>query len=265
MGCSGCAICDRLVSRRRTQVVLAGVTDNRPGGTAMTSSKSTRAKPAAARPKPAAGARESADHPSRLLERFLFMSDAVFAIVMTLLALELRIPEGFTDATVFDGVTAAAPRLIAFAITFAVVSVFWMGHAAITRDLERFDWPVAWANLVFLFTLTLTPFATALLGEFNALGKAWQIYCVVLIAMGVAQVVMVTLICRGRGKLVGGLTRRQQAHRLARAGSPALGFAVALGISLMGYPIVSLYAWVTIPVFMLAARLLFGPRAGESA
>lgn len=210
--------------------------------------------------------RPSAAHSnSHLLERLLFMSDAVFAIVMTLLALELRIPEGFTDATVFDGVTAAAPRLIAFAITFAVVSVFWMGHAAITRDLERFDWPVAWANLVFLFTLTLTPFATALLGEFNALGKAWQIYCVVLIAMGVAQVVMVTLICRGRGKLVGGLTRRQQAHRLARAGSPALGFAVALGISLMGYPIVSLYAWVTIPVFMLAARLLFGPRAGESA
>ena len=218
-------------------------------------------KPTAATLAPLAPARKraAAHTDSHLLERLLFMSDAVFAIVMTLLALELRVPEGFTDATLMAALTETAPRLIAFCISFAVISVFWVAHATITRDLMQFDWIVGWVILFFLFTLTMIPFATALLGHFGPMGNAWRVYCLSLIAMGVAQVALVAVISRGGGKLAGGVTRRQMFHRMGRAVAPALGFAVALILSLMGYPLISLYSWVLIPLFMFASGWIFRP------
>ncbi len=210
--------------------------------------------------------RPSAAHSnSHLLERLLFMSDAVFAIVMTLLALELRVPEGFSDATVMEALREMTPKLIAFAISFAVISVFWIGHATITRDLKQFDWAVGWANLVFLFTLTLIPLATALLGEFGQMGNAWRLYCLALIAIGISQMVLVAVINRGGGKLIGSRTRRQLLYRLGRAAAPGLGFAVALTVSLMGYPLISQFSWVSIPLFMAAAGWLWGPKKDEAA
>jgi uncharacterized membrane protein len=59
----------------------------------------------------------------RLLERMLFFSDAVFAIALTLLVLELRLPAGVTDARLFRGVLEMGPKLVAFVITFALVAV----------------------------------------------------------------------------------------------------------------------------------------------
>jgi uncharacterized membrane protein len=64
---------------------------------------------------------------TRLLERMLYFSDAVFAIVLTLLVLDLRLPAGVTDASLFRGVLEMAPKLVAFAITFALVVRFSFG------------------------------------------------------------------------------------------------------------------------------------------
>ena len=88
----------------------------------------------------------------RLLERMLYFSDAVFAIVLTLLVLELRMPTDITEANLFRGVLAMEPKLAAFAMTFALVSVFWIAHLTITRALTQFDWVAAWVNLCLLYT-----------------------------------------------------------------------------------------------------------------
>jgi uncharacterized membrane protein len=79
---------------------------------------------------------------SRMLERTMFLSDAVFAIVLTLLVLDLRLPQGVTDATLFHGILAMQAKLVAFFITFALVSVFWIAHVSMVRRLTDFDWPV---------------------------------------------------------------------------------------------------------------------------
>jgi len=221
-------------------------------------SKSAR-KPAAPR-RPAPKAHPVHPDHGHLLERLLFLSDAVFAIVMTLLVLELRFPEGFTDATLTAGLAAMAPKFIAFATSFAVVAIFWMAHATFTRALLRFDGAVALVNLAFLFTLTVTPFAAALLGEMGAAGNAWRAYCLALMTIGGMQAALVAVICRGGGRLVGGITPRQGWSRIASAASPALGFAVALALSLAGYATAAQFGWLTIPLFMWGARAVFGPR-----
>lgn len=188
----------------------------------------------------------------RLLERMLFFSDAVFAIVLTLLVLELRLPAGVTDARLFRGVLELEPKLVAFAITFALVAVFWIAHLSMMRRLNAFDWLVAWVNLFFLFTVTLTPFISTLLGEYSVFGNAWRLYCLALIAIGSAQFVLFLVIYRGHGRLIGGVGRREFWHRLIRAASPAASFAVLLALSLLGFTRISfILSFLIVPTILV--------------
>jgi uncharacterized membrane protein len=195
-----------------------------------------------------------------LLHRLVFFSDAVFAIVLTLLVLELRPPQ-LASA---DGLVAALGGMIrhfiAFIASFGVISIFWAAHMAIFRPMKVFDWPVAWLNLLFLFTIALMPFASAILGEYGTQGDAWRIYSVVLIAASVAQCLLVTALYRGNGRLVGGTTGREVAYRMSRAASPGIVFGVGLWLNLIGEPGLSAMCWVLFPPVLILARLLFGPR-----
>jgi TMEM175 potassium channel family protein len=198
---------------------------------------------------------------TRLLERMLYFSDAVFAIVLTLLVLDLRLPAGVTDASLLRGVLEMAPKLVAFAITFALVAVFWIAHVSITRRLNAFDWPVAWVNMLFLFTVTLAPFVTTLLGAYGVFGNAWRLYCVALIAIGSAQFALFLVIYRGNGRLIGGMGRREFLHRLIRVASPAASFAVLLALNLMGFTRMSfILSFLIVPTILVLVRFSFGRR-----
>jgi uncharacterized membrane protein len=196
----------------------------------------------------------------QLLARMLFMSDAVFAIVMTLLVLDLRIPSGFSDATLFRDLLILIPKFVAFTTSFALVSVCWIAHAAMTRNLLKFDWLVAWANLILLFTLAWTPFAASLLGEFRASRNSWQFYCLILIAIGAAEAFLFLVIARDGGRLIGGIARREFWYRLIRAFSPSIGFAIALIFSLMGLSLISYMSWVVIPAILVGSQLALKPK-----
>jgi uncharacterized membrane protein len=197
----------------------------------------------------------------RLLERMLFFSDAVFAIVLTLLVLELRLPASVTDAHLFRGVLEMEPKLVAFAITFALVAVFWIAHVAMMRRLNAFDWLVAWVNLFFLFTVTLTPFISTLLGEYGVFGNAWRLYCLALIVIGSAQFVLFLVIYRGNGRLIGGVSRREFWHRLTRAVSPAASFAVLLALNLMGFTRISvILSFLIVPTILVLVRFSLSRR-----
>ena len=202
----------------------------------------------------------------RLLERMLYLSDAVFAIALTLLVLELRLPPGVAEANLFQGILAMEPRLVAFATTFVLVSVFWIAHVSMARRLTVFDWPVAWVNLAFLFTIAMTPFASTLLGDYSVFGNAWRFYCLVLIAIGAAQVALFLVIWRDHGRLVGDVSRREYWHRLVRAASPGVSFAISLAVSLAGLTHLSFYlSWVLVPATLIVARRLLGSGHGQGA
>src|SRR5438477_258644 len=93
----------------------------------------------------------------RMLHRTLFFSDAVFAIVLTLLALELRPPALSEGLRGMAALQAMSGRILAFALSFGLIAVFWAAHMNTTRRLLRFDWLVAIANLLFLFCVCLLP------------------------------------------------------------------------------------------------------------
>lgn len=200
----------------------------------------------------------------RMISRMLFFSDAVFAIVLTLLVLELRPSEVESDAELVNALIGLGPKFVAFFSSFALVSVFWAGHMAITRKISVFDWPSAWLNLVFLFTIAVMPFVSGLLGERGVVGVAWQAYSIVLIAASLAQTAFLLALTRGNGRLVTALSGRDRIWRTVRALSPGIAFAVGLVLSLQGQHRLSQFCWVLIPVILVVARLFVGPRKEAS-
>ncbi|MEO8113305.1 MAG: TMEM175 family protein [Phenylobacterium sp.] len=196
---------------------------------------------------------------SRLLHRMLFFTDAVFAIVLTLLALELKAPETLAEANA-ETLARTAGHIGAFAFSFAIISVFWMAHMNTTRRLIRFDWPTAFANLVYLLPICLLPFATAWLGVSISDSFVWGLYCTVLVTISAAGIVLVLTAYRGAGKLVGGdPTGRERGYRLLRAAAPGIAFSAGLLGLAVGQSILAHLCWALIPiVFWVAARVL-GP------
>lgn len=192
----------------------------------------------------------------RLLHRLLFFTDAVFAIVLTILVLELRAPETFHVAN-FETFREAAPHIAAFVFSFAIIGIFWLAHMNTTRRLATFDWLTAIANLVFLLPLSMLPYATAWFGADPAGALAWSIYCWTMVAISVGNVLVVLAAHRGGGRLMaGGADPREAFYRVFRALTPGLAFAVGLVLVAVGRTILAHWCWVLIPVLFLVARLL---------
>jgi len=101
------------------------------------------------------------------LERLVLFSDAVFAIAITLLALDLRLPEASPSlggAELMAAVLATWPHVVSYAITFAVIGAIWIGHLRLLQAIVRCDTVLLGLNLLLLGTVGLLPFHTALLG-----------------------------------------------------------------------------------------------------
>lgn len=98
------------------------------------------------------------------LERIVFFSDAVFAIVATLLVLPVAVDTGFGDEELAATLSALMPELVAFVVGFLVVGQFWMAHHRTFGLVRRYDRKLMLLNLLALMAISFLPFPTALLG-----------------------------------------------------------------------------------------------------
>jgi uncharacterized membrane protein len=195
----------------------------------------------------------------RLLHRLLFFTDAVFAIVLTILVLELKPPLGLAPGELAEALRHTLGHLISFAFSFAVVSVFWLAHMSTTSVIVRFDWWTALANLVFLFPICLIPFVSAWAGPGLGDATTWPLYCWTMIATSAANVALVLAASRDGGRLLGGITPRQRIHRALRAASPGAAFAIGLVLALVGRLWFSQFCWVLIPLILEIERRVLPP------
>ena len=88
-------------------------------------------------------------------------SDGVFAIAITLLILEIRVPHG--DRGLWAGLIALWPSYIAFLMSFVVILIMWVNHHELLRMVRRVNYPFLFANGFLLLTVTFIPFPTAVL------------------------------------------------------------------------------------------------------
>jgi TMEM175 potassium channel family protein len=115
----------------------------------------------------------------REIERVVFFSDAVFAIALTLLAIDLRLPEGarVVDADSFlSALAEVAPSLYSFALSFFVIILLWLGHYRMFRLVTEIDGLTLAANVLLLFFVVLLPFPTSILGAHADVAAAVAFY-----------------------------------------------------------------------------------------
>ncbi len=110
------------------------------------------------------------------LERLAFFSDAVFAIAITLLVIEIRLPELEGGASLGNALLALVPKYIAFLVSFFVIGRFWIGHHNAFSHMKTCDNRFVLRNLFFLMTIAFMPFPTSLISEYGGNRVAFSVY-----------------------------------------------------------------------------------------
>ena len=119
---------------------------------------------------------------SQSVSRIEAFSDGVIAIIVTIMVLEIRPPHDENIKSLF----VLWPIFLSYALSFSVVSIYWINHHQLMSFATRKTNGTIWANLIFLFTLSLVPFATTYLGEQKLSRNATLVYLGVISAPAVA-------------------------------------------------------------------------------
>jgi uncharacterized membrane protein len=104
------------------------------------------------------------------LERMILFSDAVFAIAITILILEIKVPElheNVSDDSILEELGKLVPKFIGFLISFFLIGQYWSVHHRIFGFVTRYDRKLLWKNLYFLLTIVIMPFTTGLYSEYT--------------------------------------------------------------------------------------------------
>jgi Predicted integral membrane protein len=144
-------------------------------------------------------------------------SDGVLAIIITIMVLELHIPEGDTLAALHKLV----PIFLNYGLSFIYVGIYWNNHHHLLHTLRRVSGGILWTNLHLLFWLSLLPFVTGWMGENHTAAMPVALYGVVLLLAAAAYSILEAAIIRSDGK----------ASLLARA----IGRDLKGKLSLVGY------------------------------
>jgi uncharacterized membrane protein len=132
------------------------------------------------------------DHHDRTefqLERLILFTDAVFAIAITLLVIEIKVPElhHLTEGEAVSGLLRLIPKFIGFFISFFIIAIYWVAHHRIFRFVRRLDNRLIWLNLFFLLSIVLMPFTTAYQSEYGLLRTPWIVYSINIMLAGLMQ------------------------------------------------------------------------------
>ncbi|MFJ8673473.1 MULTISPECIES: TMEM175 family protein [unclassified Streptomyces] len=122
--------------------------------------------------------------------RLLALSDGVFAIAMTLLALDITLPSDLSNAAFGQALADVVPNLWAYGLSFLVIAAFWRGHHEIFRYVREVDGVIIRWGLLNLGLVALMPFPTTLLAEYGDQPQSVAVYSGAVAAMGAAQLAL---------------------------------------------------------------------------
>ncbi|MDQ2935228.1 MAG: TMEM175 family protein [Chloroflexota bacterium] len=128
------------------------------------------------------------DIAARGLERISALSDGVFAIAMTLIVLEIHVPDPGpiqSEQELLTALTALTPRIVTYGLSFLTLGIFWSGQQTQLNHFARGNRDLAWIHLAFLALVALMPFSTSLLAEFITFRLALLLYWANIFLLGV--------------------------------------------------------------------------------
>jgi uncharacterized membrane protein len=179
-------------------------------------------------------------------------SDGVIAVIITIMVLELHVPHG--DG--LPGLWSVAPRLAVYLISFLTVGIYWINHHDLLRRTEEVDHGVLWANLGFLFVLSLIPFFVDYLDE-----KAFSSF-----AAALYEITMMTAGLAFFGLRWSVMRRQWYANALQASDSEELWKHIAsLLLYLVSVPLAFYRPWLSLSVNFLVTLVWVVPQFGTKA
>ncbi|HTO21425.1 MAG TPA: TMEM175 family protein [Spirochaetia bacterium] len=123
-------------------------------------------------------------------QRLEAFTDGVYAIVITLLILDIRIPE-VPPAALPQALVSMLPQVFTYVLSFFVVALYWFSHHRVAQQVKLIDGTFVWLNMVWLLFVTVMPFPTALLGRYPLQPLPTAIYGIDLILANVTGFVII--------------------------------------------------------------------------
>ncbi len=205
------------------------------------------------------GSIDSTQRQARDLNRLVFFSDAVMAIAITLLVIDLRLPELppiTTDAELRAAIVDLAPRLFSFFLSFTVIGMWWTTHHRLFGSVARLDYRLLVLDLAFLGAIAFLPFPTSILGR-TPLPTAVALYAATNAVIGYLMVGMRVSADR-LGLLDPAVPVDQFRTRTQRSLIAPTVFAATVPLALVA-SIAAAWAWNLIWIATLGVRRLRGP------
>ena len=172
-------------------------------------------------------------------------SDGMFAVIITIMVLEMKVPHGASP----EALLPLLPVFLSYVLSFVYLGIYWNNHHHMLHATERVNGAILWANLHLLFWLSLVPFVTDWMGENNFAPVPTALYGAVLLAAGIAYVILQRLIIAEQGE--SSLLANAVAGDLKGKLSPIL-YAIAI-------PAAFLHQWISGGIYVLVALIWLIP------
>jgi uncharacterized membrane protein len=174
-------------------------------------------------------------------------SDGVIAILITIMVLELRVPHGIDLAAL----APLLPVFLTYVLSFVFLGIYWNNHHHMLHATERVNGKILWANLHFLFWLSLVPFTTGWMGENHFAPLPTALYGAVLLMAAVGYLILELAIVAHHGAQ----------SRIASAVGNELKGKISLALYVAALPLAFVNHWISLAIYVGVAMMWLIPDA----
>jgi len=172
-------------------------------------------------------------------------SDGVFAILITIMVLELHVPEGNT----FEALKPLLPKFISYVLSFTYVAIYWNNHHHLFQIVEQVNGKVLLYNTLLLFFISLVPFVTAWMGENHFSASPVALYGIVLLMCGTAYYLLLHCLVR----------LHNSQSLLARSIGTDFKGKISVAIYAVGIVLSFYNSWISFALYCCVAAIWFIP------
>lgn len=172
-------------------------------------------------------------------------SDGVIAILITIMVLELKIPEGAE----LDALLPVLPHLLSYVLSFIYLAIYWNNHHHMLQATHRVNGTILWANAHLLFWLSLVPAATAWIGDHHGMPVPTAVYGSILFFAGVAYFVLQQCI----------IAQEEPGSELGRAIGKDLKGIISAALYAVSVGLAFVNPWLSDAIFIFVAAMWLVP------
>jgi len=187
-------------------------------------------------------------------DRVLFFSDAVFAIAITLLVVDIRVPDVVENAA--EQIKSSNGKILSFAISFLVIGLFWMGHHRLFRYITALNRPLIFLNLLFLGSIAFLPYPTALIFAGSTHEPAAPVFYASCVAGAGLLELAVWLYATRKGLVPASVPLTVRRYELAQLLPTPVVFLLSIPVAFIA-PGVAPFTWILlVPIGRILPRIM---------